>query len=44
VKNITDYLEREQVDAILEAAHIANHRDYLIIRVLWRTGVRVSSV
>jgi integrase/recombinase XerD len=44
VKNITDYLEREQVDAILEAAHIANHRDYLIIRVLWRTGVRVNEL
>jgi integrase len=44
VKNITDYLERDQVEAILEAAKIANFRDYLIIRVLWRTGVRVNSV
>jgi integrase len=42
VKNITDYLEREQVDAILDAAKITNFRDYLLIRVLWRTGVRVS--
>ena len=44
VKNITDYLEREQVDAILEAAKIGNLRDYLIIRVLWRTGVRVNEL
>jgi integrase/recombinase XerD len=44
VKNITDYLEREQVDAMLEAAKIANLRDYLLIRVLWRTGVRVNEL
>lgn len=44
MKNITDYLEREQVDAILNAAKIANHRDYLLIRVLWRTGIRVSEL
>ena len=44
VKNITDYLERDQVEAILEAAKIANFRDYLIIRVLWRTGVRVNEL
>jgi integrase/recombinase XerD len=44
VKNITDYLEREQVDSILEAAKITNFRDYLIIRVLWRTGVRVNEL
>ena len=44
VKNITDYLEREQVDAILEAAKITNFRDYLIIRVLWRIGVRVNEL
>lgn len=44
VKNITDYLEREQVDAILNAAKITNYRDYLLIRVLWRTGVRVNEL
>ena len=44
VKNITDYLEREQVDAMLDAARITNLRDYLIIRVLWRTGVRVNEL
>jgi len=44
VKNITDYLEREPVDAILNAAKITKHRDYLLIRVLWRTRVRVSEL
>ena len=44
VKNITDYLEREQVNAMLDAAKIANHRDYLLMQVLWRTGVRVSEL
>jgi site-specific recombinase XerD len=33
VKNITDYLEREQVDAILDAAKITNFRDYLLINI-----------
>ncbi|MGZ4938309.1 MAG: tyrosine-type recombinase/integrase [Halobacteriota archaeon] len=44
MKNITDYLEREQVEAMLNSAHITNNRDYLLIRVLWRTGVRVSEL
>ena len=44
MKNITDYLEREQVDAMLEAAKIANLRDFLLIQVLWRTGVRVNEL
>jgi integrase/recombinase XerD len=44
VKNITDYLEPKQVDAMLEAARLGNKRDYLLIRVLWRTGVRVSEL
>jgi integrase/recombinase XerD len=44
VKNITDYLEKEQVDTVLEAAHQCSARDYLMLRVLWRTGVRVSEL
>jgi integrase/recombinase XerD len=39
---IPDYLEREQVDEILTAAKTSNHRDYLLLRFMWRTGVRVS--
>jgi integrase/recombinase XerD len=44
VKNITDYLPKDQVDKLLEVAYTSNYRDYLIIRVLWRTGVRVSEL
>jgi len=44
VKIITDYLERERVDAILKAAKIRNFRDYLLIRVLWPTGARVNEL
>lgn len=44
MKNITNYLEREQVNAMFEAAMIANHRDFLLMQVLWRTGVRVSEL
>ena len=44
VKNITDYLEKEQVDQVLAAAHQCSTRDYLMLRVLWRTGVRVNEL
>jgi integrase/recombinase XerD len=44
VKNITDYLEKEQVDQVLLAAHECSSRDYLMLRVLWRTGVRVNEL
>jgi integrase/recombinase XerD len=39
---IPDYLEKEQVDEILNAAKTSNHRDYLLLRFMWRTGMRVS--
>jgi len=44
MKNITDYLEKEQVDQVLAAAHQCSARDYLMLRVLWRTGVRVNEL
>jgi len=44
VTKIPDYLEKEQVDEILNAAKTCNHRDYLLLRFMWRTGVRVSEV
>ncbi len=44
VKNITDYLEKEQVDQVLAAAHQCSTRDYLMLRVMWRTGVRVNEL
>ena len=39
---IPDYLEKEQVDEILHAAETCSTRDYLLLRFMWRTGVRVS--
>ncbi len=41
---IPDYLEKEQVDEILRAAEMSSTRDYLLLRFMWRTGVRVSEV
>jgi len=36
MKDITNYLEKNQVDIMLEAAATSSTRDYLIIRMLWR--------
>ena len=44
MKDITDYLEKEQVDQILGAAKTCSPRDYLMLRILWRTGCRVSEL
>jgi integrase/recombinase XerD len=44
VTKIPDYLEKEQVDEILRAAEMSSTRDYLLLRFMWRTGVRVSEV
>jgi site-specific recombinase XerD len=44
VTQIPDYLEKEQVDQMLDAAETCNTRDYLLLRFMWRTGVRVSEV
>lgn len=44
MKNITDYLEKEQVDRVLTAAQQCSTRDYLMPRVLWRSGVRVNEL
>lgn len=41
---IPDYLEREQIDELLDAAKTCSQRDYLLLRFMWRTGVRVSEV
>ena len=41
---IPDYLEKEQVDELLDAAKTCSERDYLLLRFMWRTGVRVSEV
>ena len=44
MKDITNYLEKPQVDVMLEAAASCSTRDYLIITVLWRTGIRVNEL
>lgn len=44
MKDITNYLEKPQVDVMLEAAATYNIRDYLIIQLLWRTGIRVDEL
>jgi len=41
---IPDYLEKEQVVEILRAAKLCSQRDFLLLRFMWRTGVRVSEV
>jgi integrase/recombinase XerD len=44
VKNIEDYLEKEKVATLLDHARTCNLRDYLMLRILWRTGIRVSEL
>jgi integrase len=44
VKHVTDYLEKDKVNLLLEAAAMSSTRDYLMLRVLWRTGMRVSEL
>jgi integrase/recombinase XerD len=44
VTKIPDYLEKEQVDDLLQSAKTCSERDYLLLRFMWRTGVRVSEV
>ena len=44
MKDITNYLEQPQVDIMSEAAATCNTRDYLIIQILWRTGIRVDEL
>jgi integrase/recombinase XerD len=44
MKNITDYMEKEQVQTLLDCAQACSSRDYLMLRILWRTGTRVSEL
>jgi integrase/recombinase XerD len=44
MKDITNYVEKPQVDIMLDAAAACSTRDYLIIRMLWRTGMRVNEL
>jgi integrase len=44
MKHIDDYREPERVNAMLNAANACSLRDYLMLRVLWRSGIRVSEL
>ncbi len=44
MKDITNYLEKPQVDTILDAASACSNRDYLLMRLLWRTGLRIDEL
>jgi len=44
MKNITNYLEADQVRTIEDCAHAYSERDFLILRILFRTGMRVSEL
>lgn len=44
MKDITNYLEKPHVDAMLQVAAARSTRDYLMLRVLWRTGVRLDEL
>ena len=43
MKDITNYLEKPRVDVMLEAAACST-RDYLLIRILRRGGIRVDEL
>jgi site-specific recombinase XerD len=42
--HLTDYLEADDVRAMLDAAHRCSIRDYLLLRVLWESGMRISEL
>ena len=44
MKDIENYLEKDKVDVLLAYAKACSSRDYLMLRILWRTGVRVSEL
>lgn len=44
MKHITDYLEKAQVNEMLTAARSCSERDYLMMRVLWRSGIRINEL
>jgi integrase len=44
MKDITNHIEKPQVDVMLEVASACNERDCLVILMLWRTGMRVNEL
>jgi len=44
MKHPENYLEKADVDNLLAIAETCRQRDYLMLRVLWRTGVRSNEL
>lgn len=44
MKNVTDYMEKERMQTLLDYAQTCSSRDYLVLRILWRTDIRVSEL
>ena len=44
MKDLSDYCDRNKVREILNYAKTASRRDYLILKVLWESGMRVSEL
>jgi len=42
IRNLKAYLEAQQVERLIAAA--TNLRDKLLVRIPWRTGIRVSEL
>jgi len=43
-KTLKKYIDKTKVDSMLERARSDNKRNYLIILILWRTGIRNSEL
>ena len=45
MKDLRNYLKPDEIERMLdEAGKTGNERDYLLIRILWKTGIRVSEL
>ncbi len=44
MKRVADYLEKASIDETLTAARSCGERDYLMIRVLWRSSIRINKL
>ncbi len=44
MKDITNYLDTREVHTILDAAATCSDRDHLLMRILWRTGLRIDEL
>ena len=42
--DVKHYLGQEQINAVLKHAKTCSFRDYIILRLLWRSGMHVSEL